>query len=118
LREKLRPDMYSEEKIRDPKIQTLLNKIEIEPDPEADKLWFEKQWMVFSIEITLSAGKRIKKRVEWPKEKPPFGKNEVEQKYRDLALLTLSEERVEKVLQTVQKLESLSDISELAELLY
>lgn len=118
LREKLLPDMYSDEKIKDPKVQNLLKKVKCEPDPEADRLWFDNQWLVFSIDITLKGGKRVSTRVQWPKEKPPFGKKEVEKKFRDLASLTLSADQVEKVVQTVENLENVEDISELAALLY
>ena len=118
LREKLLPDMYSEEKLKDPRVQALLKRIKVESDPEAERLWYEKQWKVFSIEISLKDRKRIHTRVEWPKERPPFGKSEVEKKFRDLASLILSADRVEEIVQTVGELESLSDISELAALLY
>jgi len=118
LREKLLPDMYSEEKIKDPEIQGLLKKIKCEPDPEADELWFDKLYLLFNIEITLKDGKQISRQVEWPKEKPPFGKKEVEQKYRDLAELVVPADRVERIMETVYNLENLKDISELASLLY
>ena len=118
LREKLLPDMYSEEKIKSPEVQSLLKKIKCEPDPEADQLWYDNQWLVFTIEMALKGGKQIKRRVEWPKEKPPFGKKEVEQKFRDLASLVVSADRVEQIVQTVESLETLSDISELADLLH
>ena len=117
-REKLLPDMYSEEKIKDPEIQGLLKKIKCEPDPEADELWFDKLSLLFNIEITLKGGKRISRQVEWPKEKPPFGKKEVEQKYRDLASLVVPADRVEGIMETVYNLENIEDISELASLLY
>lgn len=118
LREKLLPDMYSEEKIRSPEVQGLLKKIRCEPDPEADQLWYDNQWLVFTIEMALKGGKQIKQRVEWPKDKLPFGKKEVEQKFRDLASLVVSAERVERIVQTVERLETLGDISELADLLH
>ena len=101
LREKLLPDMYSEEKIKSPEVQGLLKKIQCKPDPEADQLWYDNQWLVFNIEMMLKGGKQIKHRVEWPKEKPPFGKKEVEQKFRDLASLVVSPDRVEQIVQTV-----------------
>jgi 2-methylcitrate dehydratase PrpD len=118
LKEKLLPDMYSEEKIKSPEVQGLLKKIQCKPDPEADQLWYDNQWLVFTIEMTLKGGKQIKQRVEWPKEKPPFGRKEVEQKFRDLASLVVSSDRVEQIVQTVENLDSLPDIAELTALLH
>ena len=118
LREKLLPDMYSEEKISDPRVQELLKKIKCVPDPEADRLWFEKQWLVFTIEMIINGGKHLNRQIIWPKERPTFGKKEVKQKFWDLANLVVSAEQAEKILQTVEKLESLSDISELVDMLY
>ena len=80
-------------------------------------MWFDNQWLVFSIDITLKGGKRVSTRVQWPKDKPPFGKKEVEQKFRDLASLVVPPDRVEKIVQTVYGLETVKDISELAALL-
>ena len=64
-----------------------------------------------------AGGKRVSTRVQWPKDKPPFGKKEVEQKFRDLASLVVPPDRVEKIVQTVYGLETVKDISELAALL-
>ena len=109
--------MYSEEKIRDPKVQSLLKKIKCEPDVKADQLWFDNLDLLFNIEIRLKDGRQISRRVQWPKEKPPFGKKEVEQKYRDLAELVVPADRVEQIMDTVYNLENLDDISELASML-
>jgi 2-methylcitrate dehydratase PrpD len=118
LREKLLPDMYSDEKIKSPEVQSLLKKIKCEQDPEADQLWFDNQWLVFSIEMTLKGRKQIKRRVEWPKEKPPFGKEEVEKKFRDLASLVVPARQVEEIIHCVDNLESLDNISKLTALLH
>jgi len=117
MREKLLPDMYSDEKMRDSRIQSLLKKITIEPDAESDRVWFDKQMMVFSIEIYMKDGRCLSTRVEYPKDKPPFGVSEVKAKFRDLASLTLTPERVEEVIRTVEKLDGLDDISELTGIL-
>jgi hypothetical protein len=56
--------------------------------------------------------------VEWPKEKPPFGKKEVEKKFRDLASLVVPADQVEEIMHCVDNLESLDDISQLTALLH
>jgi 2-methylcitrate dehydratase PrpD len=118
LREKLLPDMYSDEKIKDPKVQGLLKKIKCEPDPKADELWFDELSLLFNIEIVLTDDRVINRSVQWPKDKPPFGKKEVEQKYRDLAELVVPADRAEQIMETVYNLENLNDISKLASMLY
>jgi len=118
LREKLGPGMYTEEKIADRKIQELLPRIKCEQDPEADRLWFENLWLIFSIKVTLKSGGNISTKVEWPKEKPPFGKKEVETKFRDLASLVVSADRVDEIMHCIDNLESLGSISQLTALLH
>jgi 2-methylcitrate dehydratase PrpD len=117
LREKLLPDMYSEEKIKHPQVQSLLKRITIQPDPQADVAWFVEHKEIFDIELVLKGGKHFKTHVEYPKDKPEFGKKEIEQKFRDLGSLSLPSHRVEQVIETVERLDQLRDISELAGLL-
>jgi len=117
LGEKLVPDMYSDSKLRDPRVKDLLKRISVESDPEADRIWFEEHRAVFSIHITLCSGQELKTEVEYPKDKPPFGKPEVKDKFRDLASLTLSSKRVEEIIKMIENLDGLEDISELAGLL-
>jgi len=118
LREKLLPDMYSEKKIQDPNVQSLLKKITCEPDPEADRLWFEEHRELFAIDLFLKDGRHLHTDVEYPKDKPHFGKDETEAKFRDLAALTLAPDRVKEVMETVDNLDSLKDIATLTGLLH
>ncbi len=118
LQEKLLPDMYSDERIRDSRVQDLLKKITVEPDAEAEQLWFDKQMLVYSIEICLKDGRRLSTRVAYPEDKPPFDAGEVEAKFRDLASLTLTADRVEKVIRTVERLDRLESITELTRMLF
>jgi 2-methylcitrate dehydratase PrpD len=117
LQEKLLPDMYSDEKIKDPKVQNLLNKIKLKPNAEADRLWFDKQMYVFSIDISLTDGRCLSTHVEYPRDKPRFGAEEVRAKFRELASLTLTPKRVEQIIETVEKLEILDNVSELTKIL-
>jgi 2-methylcitrate dehydratase PrpD len=117
LQEKLVPDMYSHDKLNDPRIKDMLKKIRIEPDAEADRIWFEEHRMVCSIDIHLHNGKKVNAEVEYPKDKPPFGKPEVKDKFRTLSALTLSGKRVEEIVEMVENLDELDDISALAVML-
>lgn len=117
MREPLLPDLYSDAKINDPVVQSLLKKIQVEPDPEADRIWFEEQKMQYSLEVFLQDGRRLKTKAEFPKDKPAITGKDIEKKFRDLASLTLSSERVDQVVETVAQLEKLEDIAELMKLL-
>ena len=117
LREKPLPDMYSHEKLNDPRIKDMLKKIRIEPDEESDRVWFEEQKMVYSIEINLRSGKKLNAEVEYPKDKPPFGKPEVTDKFRTLSELTLSGNQAETIIDLVENLDELEDLSALTGLL-
>jgi 2-methylcitrate dehydratase PrpD len=118
LRDKLLPNMYSDERIKSDEVQNLLKKVRCEMDAEANQLFFDKLWLTFTIEIALKGGKQVSKRVQWPEEKPPFGKKEVEQKFQDLASLVLPTDQVQQVMETVYALETVDDISTLADLLH
>lgn len=117
LGEKLVPNMYSDSKLKDPGVKDLLKRISVESDPEADRIWFEEHREVFSINIALRSGRELKSEVEYPKDKPPFGTAEVQNKFRELASLTLSSKRVEEIIKMIDSLDGLGDISELAGLL-
>ena len=92
-----------------------LVKDDIEKD--IDRIWFEEHRMVYSMEIDLHNGKKVTTDVEYPKDKPPFGKPEVKDKFRTLSALTLSGNRVEEIIEMVENLDELDDISALAVLL-
>jgi 2-methylcitrate dehydratase PrpD len=109
--------MYSEDRIKSPEVQSLLKKISIEPDPRADRLWFEEHKERFSIELHLKDKTSIRSQVEYPKDKPPYGSKEVEQKFRDLAALVLPQDRIDRVIDLVYTLDEAEDISTLLSLL-
>lgn len=118
LGDKLLPDMYSEDRIKSPDVQRLLKKISVEPDPEADRLWFEEHKERFTIDLHFKDTSSISTRVEYPRDKPPYGKREVEDKFRDLGALVLSKDRIDRVLDLVDNLEKADDISGLMHLLH
>ena len=116
MREPLLPDLYSDAKLHDPTVQALLKKIKVEPDAEADRIWFEEQRMKYSLEVLLQDGRQLNTQAEYPKDKPNITGKDIEKKFRDLGSLSLSKERVEQVIETVDRLDTLSDISELTKL--
>ena len=118
LRDPLTPAMYDEERIHSPQVQSMLKKVTVEPDAEADQQWFDHQRLVFEITVTLNSGKNINSRVVWPDEKPSFGEKEVKNKFTDLASLVLPENRVVELMNTVMELENIDDVGTLSGLMY
>jgi 2-methylcitrate dehydratase PrpD len=117
LKESLGPGMYSDEKMASPEVQRLLKKIELEPDAESEQLWYDKQMLIYTIEMELKDGRHLNKRVEYPHDKPEFGAAEVEAKFRELAGLTLSSKRIEQIIKAVDELDNLDNISDLTGIL-
>ncbi len=116
LREPLGAELYSTEKRKDPALVRLLARIEVVADPEADRLFFEEQRLLQTVEIAFADGSRLRRSIEFPRDKPDFGHAEVEQKFENLAASVLDESRRVKVRETVASLESLG-VAELAALL-
>ena len=118
LSEPLSPDLYSDEKLSDPKIKNLLSRINLSHDKSADADFFSNQKMRFSIEIIKKNNENIKSDVEWPKDQPATDQNILEKKFRLLAGTYFNDERVEEIYQTVNRLEEIKNINELIKLLY
>jgi 2-methylcitrate dehydratase PrpD len=117
LREPLGPGLYSREKREDPALRRLLAKIEVLPDAEADRLFFEEQRLRQAVAITLPDGRLLQREIEFPRDKPPFGKREVEQKLEDLAAGRLDAARRKGVRAAIDRLEHLDDVNEFIALL-
>lgn len=113
MREPLLPTMYSDEKLNDPMLRDLLARTECEHVKEADSAFFNEQRMIFAVEITMKDGQTFKRDVEFPRDKPPYGRTEVEKKVRDLAGCALPMDKVEKIIETVNNLENLDNVGEL-----
>ena len=84
LGEPLGPDLYPKQKRDDPAFLRLLAKVEVVADEEADRLFFEEQRLRQTVEIALADGRLLQREIEFPGDKPPYGKPEVEQKFEDL----------------------------------
>jgi 2-methylcitrate dehydratase PrpD len=71
------------------------------------------------VQITLRDGRRLTKRVDWPKGMPenPMTPEELEGKFLDLAEMRMPRERAERLCDLVNALERVDDVGQLAELL-
>jgi 2-methylcitrate dehydratase len=95
----------------------MLKKVEIVADPELHKLYPEK--FPSNIEIYTKDGKVFKGEMYYAKgsAKNPFSDEEVNDKFRGLAVPVIGKERTEKIISMIENLESVKDVSELAALL-
>jgi 2-methylcitrate dehydratase PrpD len=110
-------DAFHPATIFDPIVQDILKKVEIVADPELHKLYPEK--FPTNIEIYTKDGKVYKGEMYYAKgsAKNPFTNEEINDKFRGLAVPVIGKERTEKVIKMIENLESVKDVNELAALL-
>jgi 2-methylcitrate dehydratase PrpD len=113
----LGPDLYTEEKRSSSVMRHLLERIEVIPDAEADRAFFEGQRLLQSVEIALRDGRVLRREIEFPRDKPAVGRPEIERKFEELASASLDEGRRREVRQALNRLEQLEDVTELVRLL-
>ena len=118
LREPLVPGLYSDEKLEDPALRDLLARIRIVPDPAADRAFFDEQRLLQTVEISLREGRTVRRAIEFPRDKPSYGKPELEAKFDDLARGVLNDEHRSRLREALDGLDELEDVSMLAALLH
>lgn len=111
-------DQFAEEKIKNPKIQELLRKIEAVADPEIDKLPITERYRC-TVDIELTNGKTYSKFYSELKGNPtnPMTKEELYNKFKKNANRAFKMDRIEKLLEILERLEELDDVREIAPLL-
>jgi 2-methylcitrate dehydratase PrpD len=110
-------DAFHVKTINEPVVQETLKKVEIVADPELNKLYPEK--FPSQIEIHMKDGKVYKGEMYYAKgsAKNPFSDEELNEKFRSLALPVMDKKRVEQIIQMVTGIDSVKNISELAAVL-
>jgi len=108
------PEQFSDEKLRDPRVRGLADKIFVELDPKLDE--FSSPGIV---EITSKKGEKYRCQVLQPKGHPmnPMTDADVEEKFRSMAGKFMDEKQMRQVVDTVYNLEKLDDIGDLVKLL-
>lgn len=103
---------FTEEKVRDPRIRELLDKIEMYMAPEFESLGYRGTFNAI-VKIILKDGREYDKRVDYGRGDPmnPLSEEEQMGKYVDCAGLLLDSERVEKSKQMLSTLEQLADVA-------
>jgi 2-methylcitrate dehydratase len=108
------PEQFSDEKLRDPRVREMADKIFVEPDPKTDE--FLSSGIV---EITTKKGQKYTCQVLHPKGHPmnPMTDADLEEKFRSMAGKLMGEQQMGRIIDTVYNLEKLDDIGELLRLL-
>lgn len=118
VREPLGPKMYSDARLFDPLVRSLLGRIELEHDTEADVIFFDQQRLRFSVAITLMSGRTVRREIEFPRDQPRFGAGELETKFSNLAASRLLPPQIEQAMALVATLEHQPNVSQLMRCLH
>ncbi len=107
---------YTEENLNDPRVIDLMSKVSNYVDPEAEAA-YPKHYIAM-VSVRLKNGTERKARVEFPKGDPENKPTteELHHKFRDLAGLTLSAERVERLLEALVDIEKIENVRSLTAL--
>ena len=108
---------YTLEKIADAKVMALAAKVEVQADPELEKLYDEK-WPSI-VEVYLKDGRFFQARRDLPKGEPeyPLSDEDLINKFMDLAGDAVSSQRAEEIYRAVWNLENLQNTRTLTQLL-
>src|SRR5262249_7586763 len=98
------PEQFSEEKIKDPRVRELADKISVEADPKLEE--FVSPGVV---EITTKKGEKYRCEVLRPKGHPmnPMTDADVEEKFRSMAGKFMDDRHMSRIVDTVYNLEKL-----------
>jgi 2-methylcitrate dehydratase PrpD len=116
LRKDVKPDYFTEEAIRDPKIVELIGKMKLVPGIPADK------GQKTEINVKMKDGRLLTASTDFPKGhyvKTPLTVEEIKAKYRNNVVYskTVSTKKAEKALALIEKLQDLKDVREMTGLL-
>ena len=108
-------DDFLEERIRDPKIHALMQKIEVRATDELTKAWPEAY--PFRITVTTRSGQRHVREVFYAKGHPknPMSDQEIEAKFRRLAEPVLGQARAGAALRALWHLDEMKNVREVLE---
>lgn len=108
---------YSEKNLRDPEILSLAKRVDYIVAEGLEKP--SEDSAPAEVTIRLKDGTIYKERVDYAKGtvQNPMTKDELQDKFKGLASMVLSDDRVEKIIQTVEELEKLDNVYQLGSLL-
>ena len=111
-------EQFTEEKIKDERIHRFMQKVEMVPNPEWDRLGPTHRWRV-EVSIRLSNGNRFQKMVEHPRGtiENPLPEPALKEKFMLLASRVISTERADKLAALIDQMEHLDDVQSVLDLL-
>jgi 2-methylcitrate dehydratase PrpD len=110
-------EQYTEERIKDPSVLALAEKVEVVKDDDLDALYDEK-WPAI-VEVQTTDGRLLTARRDLMKGEPedPVSDRELKSKFTSLAMDAVSVERAEEIWQAVFRLEEMKSVAPLVNLL-
>ena len=111
------PSSFEEDKLRDPRIWTLLPKIKVVADPEIDRLFPGVKRAI--VRITTTGGAVYEEQVDHAEGSPenPMSDEEIAAKFRANAGVVLTPPKQERVIEATLALEDFTDVGEYMQLL-
>ena len=108
------PEQFSDEKLWDPRVRELLDKILVEPDPRLEE--FSSPGIA---EITTKNGEKYRCEVLHPKGHPmnPVTDADLEEKFRSMACKFMDEKQMRRIIDAIYNLDKVEDVGELVKLL-
>ncbi len=110
-------DHFQEAKVLNPKIREFMKKVTLESDPEFNNKY--PGTLAAHVEIRTKDGSRFKEESIFPKGHPenPMNDEEIKEKFRRLALVTLDRVQTEEIIEKVYDLENLKSAEDLVAVL-
>ena len=111
-------ELFADEKLRDPRIHRLIDRIEVEEDPELTRQ-FSSEMVPCRIEIVTKNGERKTASTDYPRGhyRNPMTDEEVNAKFRGLAQRALPRQRIDSLLDTLWRLDTAPHLDPLFEAL-
>ncbi len=108
------PNQFRQEKYTDPRVLELIGKVVLQGDPSLDKAR-----PAGISEIITKDGKTYRLRVNYPRghARNPMTDQEVVEKFKDMAAVYMSEERMKRLVEAVFEMDKLDDIGKLLDLM-
>lgn len=107
------PALFDEERLADPRLRDLMQRVAMEHDPGLDTLYFDEQRQRYTVTVDLEDGRRFVREIEFPRDRPPMGWDEVCAKFRLLCDGVLGDDRIERAIEVVDGLDRLDDLGHL-----
>jgi 2-methylcitrate dehydratase len=110
-------DQFQDEKIKEPRVQAFMKRVTLESVPAFNEKY--PGTLAAELEIKTKDGKRYQGESIYPKGHPqnPMTDEEIQEKFRRLALNTLGRTQIDRIIETVYRLDKLKSVGELVAVL-